>query len=212
MTDVTKAPLTADKIPVHCAFDKLVPITELRENPNNPNQHPTVQLKLLAKIILKTGWRKPITVSNRSGLITTGHGRLYAAQLEKFTEAPVDFQDYDDEVAELEDVLADNRIAELAEMDVTKLGDQIRFLEAEGADLEVAGFDTSTVEELLGAAPMTEDDFLGDEFELPDGDIQERDILGKVTIFVAQSIRDEIMTKLRKLGEAYGDDQFRVVK
>ena len=107
----------AGGIPVFCAHDAIVPLKELRPNPKNPNQHPPEQIKLLASIIRATGWRAPITVSKRSGLVTKGHGRLMAAQLDDLTDAPVDYQDYASEAEELADLTADNRIAELATTD-----------------------------------------------------------------------------------------------
>ena len=107
----------ADGVPVFCAHDAIVPIKDLRPNPKNPNQHPPEQIKLLASIIRATGWRAPITVSKRSGLVTKGHGRLMAAQLDDLTDAPVDYQDYASEAEELADLTADNRIAELATTD-----------------------------------------------------------------------------------------------
>ena len=60
----------ADGVPVFCAHDAIVPIKDLQPNPKNPNQHPPEQIKLLASIIRATGWRAPITVSKRSGLVT----------------------------------------------------------------------------------------------------------------------------------------------
>ena len=107
----------ADGVPVFCAHDAIVPLKDLRPNPKNPNQHPPEQIKLLASIIRATGWRAPITVSKRSGLVTKGHGRLMAAQLDDLTDAPVDYQDYASEAEELADLTADNRIAELATTD-----------------------------------------------------------------------------------------------
>ena len=76
----------AGSVPVFCAHDAIVPLKDLRPNPKNPNQHPPEQIKLLASIIRATGWRAPITVSKRSGLVTKGHGRLMAAQLDELTE------------------------------------------------------------------------------------------------------------------------------
>lgn len=107
----------AGGVPVFCAHDAIVPLKDLRPNPKNPNQHPPEQIKLLASIIRATGWRAPITVSKRSGLVTKGHGRLMAAQLDDLTDAPVDYQDYASEAEELADLTADNRIAELATTD-----------------------------------------------------------------------------------------------
>ena len=101
----------AGGVPVFCAHDAIVPLKEIQPNPKNPNQHPPEQIKLLASIIRATGWRAPITVSKRSGLVTKGHGRLMAAELEDLTEAPVDYQDYASEAEELADLTADNRIA-----------------------------------------------------------------------------------------------------
>ena len=66
----------ADGVPVFCAHDAIVPIKDLRPNPKNPNQHPPEQIKLLASIIRATGWRAPITVSKRSGLVTKGYGNV----------------------------------------------------------------------------------------------------------------------------------------
>ena len=87
----------AGSVPVFCAHDAIVPLKDLRPNPKNPNQHPPEQIKLLASIIRATGWRAPITVSKRSGLVTKGHGRLMAAQLDDLTDA--EFVVFTDDVA-----------------------------------------------------------------------------------------------------------------
>jgi DNA modification methylase len=107
----------AGGVPVFCAHDAIVPTKDLQPNPKNPNQHPPEQIKALGAIIRATGWRGPITVSTRSGLIVKGHGRLMAAELEDLTEVPVDYQNYASEAEELADLTADNRIAELATTD-----------------------------------------------------------------------------------------------
>jgi len=107
----------AGGVPVFCAFDKIVKIDDLKPNPQNPNKHPAAQIKLLSEIIQTTGWRMPITVSSLSGFIVKGHGRLLAAQLANLKEVPVDFQEYSNPAEELADLMADNRIAELADRD-----------------------------------------------------------------------------------------------
>ena len=126
---------------VHCAYDEMVPIGELRENPRNPNRHPDSQIELLAKIITETGWRAPITVSRRSGYIVRGHGRLMAARQAGLTECPVDWQDYESDEQELQDLLADNRIAELSELDEGMVDRMLAELVDAGADVELTGFD-----------------------------------------------------------------------
>lgn len=104
-------------IQVWCEHTKLVPTKDLKPWPKNPNVHPKKQIELLAKIIKEQGWRAPITVSNLSGFITKGHGRREAAILLKCSHVPVDFQDYPSTEAEMADILADNKIAELSSRD-----------------------------------------------------------------------------------------------
>lgn len=133
-------PATEDRLPlVRCAHTRLVPITELRPHPRNPNTHPPEQIRLLAKIIENTGFRNPITVSNLSGNMVKGHGRLQAAQLLHYTHVPVDFQDYDDPQQELEDLIADNTIAELASINRNTLNTLLAELATAGRDSELAG-------------------------------------------------------------------------
>jgi hypothetical protein len=143
----------ASEIPVYCAFDKIVKKSTLKVHPRNPNKHPEHQILLLAKIILKNGWRNPVVVSNRSGLVTKGHGRLLAAQKLEVADVPVDYQDYDSEEMELADVVADNRISELSEMDRPILKDIISDLDTGAFDFDMMGYDPDSLEELMTAAP-----------------------------------------------------------
>jgi ParB-like chromosome segregation protein Spo0J len=142
-----------DPLPVHCAHDEIVALDQLKPNPANPNKHPKPQIALLAKIIRAQGWRNPIVVSNRSGLITKGHARLAAARLLRLVTAPVDFQDYADEKTEWADMIADNRIAELAEPDRTQLANLMEQLDDGAFDMDLTGFDHDALEELMTAAP-----------------------------------------------------------
>src|SRR5689334_7267785 len=103
---------------VKCAFDEMVDIDLLIPNPRNPNKHPENQIALLAKIMGHQGWRSPVVVSERSGFIVKGHGRLQAAKLNGWAQVPVDKQEYATEADEYADMVADNKIAELAETDL----------------------------------------------------------------------------------------------
>lgn len=153
---------------VNCAFDKMVPIDELVENPRNPNTHPKKQIDLLAKIIKRQGWRHPITVSNRSGFIVHGHGRLAAAKLLGVESVPVDYQDYDTEAQEWEDLLADNKIAELAELDESLAAQLLDELEKAEAEIELTGFTDRELQKLM--AGIEED---GKEDEKPEIEFSE---------------------------------------
>ena len=109
--------MAAKSFPIHCAHREVVPIAEVKPNPKNPNEHSAKQLKQLAKILRRHGWRSPITISKRSGLVVRGHGRLAAAALIHLTHIPIDYQDYESESAEIEDLIADNKAREGASMD-----------------------------------------------------------------------------------------------
>lgn len=141
----------ADNIPVYCAHDAIVPLGELRPNPKNPNMHPEEQLKRLGAIIRGAGWRNPITVSTRSGLIVRGHGRLAAAQLEGLTEAPVDYQNYMSDAEELADLVADNRIAELADPDMQKLAGIFEEIMASDISMDMTGYTFAEYSEIADA-------------------------------------------------------------
>ncbi|MBP2657287.1 MAG: hypothetical protein H6Q69_319 [Firmicutes bacterium] len=153
--------ILADGIPVYCAFDELIDITQLVPNPRNPNQHSDKQIELLAKIIKNQGWRAPITVSTRSGFIVRGNGRLMAAKLLGVSQVPVDRQDYNDEASEWADLIADNRIAEFSELDHELLADILADIN-DSLDVELTGFSAQEVDKLLAemeAGDIVEDDF-----------------------------------------------------
>ena len=128
-------------IPVWCAFSEIMPISEVRPNPVNPNQHPIEQIDLLAKIIKDQGWRWPIKVSTRSGYIVSGHCRLAAAKKAGLTSVPVDYQDYGSDESEIADMLADNRVQELSILDDDLAMSLVNDLNTAGYDTELTGFD-----------------------------------------------------------------------
>lgn len=172
-----RAPVPPDsgKPLVNCAFDELVPIEKLVPNPRNPNQHPQSQVALLAKVIAHQGWRSPIVVSKRSGFIVSGHGRYEAAKALGLSTVPVDYQDFATDADEWAHLVADNRLAELAEADSTALKEVLAELKAGDFDLDLAGFDANALAGLLAgpAEPTPPEDFtavdenLSTEFQCP---------------------------------------------
>lgn len=142
-----KKPSAGPSVVVHCAHTDIVDVTELVPNPRNPNRHTDEQIRMLAKIIAFQGWRNPIVVSKRSGFMTKGHGRLAAALLNGWDTVPVDRQDYATEADEWADMVADNRIAELADPDAA---DTLALLAdlGDGFDSELLGFNEAGLVEL----------------------------------------------------------------
>jgi len=106
---------------IKCEYTELIEPHKLIPNPKNPNKHPDEQINMLAKIIDYQGMRSPIVVSKRSGFIIKGHGRLEALKELAWEKVPVDFQDYDSEAQEYEDMVADNAIAEWAAQDLAMI-------------------------------------------------------------------------------------------
>lgn len=141
----------AGTVPVFCAHDAIVDVLSLIPNPKNPNQHPADQIELLGRIIQATGWRQPITVSRRSGFIVKGHGRLLAAKEAGLTKVPVDYQDYASEAEEYADLVADNRLAELSEIDNRKLVDLFKDITVEDIPADLTGYSDQDIKDISGA-------------------------------------------------------------
>lgn len=143
-------------VAIFCAHTELVDIDKLVENPRNPNTHPESQIALLSKIIRAQGFRNAIVVSRRSGFVTKGHGRLAAARLLQMDRVPVDYQEYESEAAEWADMIADNRIAELAAINDDALKSLLQELDGQ-IDLDLTGFDEDSLDDILDRLGVQED-------------------------------------------------------
>lgn len=113
---------------------EFVSVKDLKPNPKNRNKHPKDQIERLAKIISEQGFRRPIIVSNQSGLVVVGHGRLMAAKKLKLETVPVIYQDYATPELEYADQVADNAIALWAELDFSGINSDVPDL---GPDFDI---------------------------------------------------------------------------
>lgn len=104
-------------IKIHCSYDRMVPISEIKLNPKNRNKHPKDQIDRIVKVMKYNGIRRCITVSNRSGVLSVGEGRYLAMKQLGIKEVPVNFQDYDNEEAEYADGVADNALGHWSDLD-----------------------------------------------------------------------------------------------
>lgn len=111
---------------INCAHRELIATDspKLIPNPKNPNKHPDDQIERLAKIIAYQGQRSPVVISNLSGFITKGHGRLMAIKKLGWKQLAVDYQDYENEAQEYADIVADNAIAEWSDLDRLEISKQ----------------------------------------------------------------------------------------
>jgi ParB-like chromosome segregation protein Spo0J len=137
------------RIAVFCRHNKMIDPAALVSNPRNPHKHPESQIEILARVIKSQGWRSPIVVSNRSGFIVKGHGRLAAAMLLGEKSVPVEFQEYETEASEWADLIADNRIAELSETNHDELKKLMTELRDQDFDLDLTGFSGSELDSWL---------------------------------------------------------------
>lgn len=152
---------------IKCAHTEIVDIDTLVPNPKNANKHPENQIKLLAKIMKHQGWRNPVVVSKRSGFVIKGHGRIEAAKLNGWTECPVDMQEYANEADEYADLIADNKIAELAETDLAMVNRDVMDLGPD-FDLDLLGIPDFIVEPFDKIEQINKGDELSEWVDMPD--------------------------------------------
>lgn len=131
---------------IHCKYDALVKITDLKLNPKNPNRHPKSQIKRLAAILSYQGWRFCIKVSKQSGMVSTGHGRIQAAQLNKWEEVPVVYQDYETPEMEFQDLVGDNAIGHWSELDLNFVAVELGNFDSTKLDVDLLGIEKFTLE------------------------------------------------------------------
>lgn len=119
---------------IHCKFDKMVKVKELKDHPKNRNKHGSDQIERLAEIYKFQGIRHPIIVSKKSGHIVAGHGRKLAAVRAGLLEMPVVYQDFESDAQEYAFIQSDNAIALWADLDIQgiktdalELGDDFDF-------------------------------------------------------------------------------------
>lgn len=142
---------------IHCSYDKLIDINDLKPHPKNRNKHPADQIKRLTQILQYQGIRSPIKVSNRSGFITAGHGRLEAFRHLKIKEIPVNFQDYDSDEQEYADIQSDNAIALWAELDLSGINTDMLDLGPD-FDIDLLGIKDFVLEPAEKFEPQSDED------------------------------------------------------
>lgn len=138
---------TADGLAVFCSFTKLVPVKNLKPDPENWNEHPAEQLEMAAKVF-ERGIRRPIRVSSRSGLITVGHGALQTALHKGWTEWPVEIQHYATRADEIADLTADNQLGKKAHTNEQKLAAILQQITGE-IEVSIAGVSDADFRELI---------------------------------------------------------------
>lgn len=131
----------------------MVKLADLTPHPKNCNNHSKEQIDRLKKIITYQGFRQPLLVSNLSGYIISGHGRLQAARELGYTEVPVTYQDFIDADQEFAHLVADNAIAEWANLDMSAIDTAIATI---NVDIDFLGLMSFSTEECQPQKPKDE--------------------------------------------------------
>ena len=171
---------------------EMVETSKIVPNPKNANKHTTEQIQRLVKLIEYQGFRNPLIVSNRTGFLAVGHGRLEAAKIIGMEKVPVIYQDFENEAQEYAYLISDNEIARWAELDK-----QAVHIELENLDIEL---------DLLGIEKF---DLLdSEEIELPDLGDGSDSMIKTMTFTVSTEqadIIDEAISKIRKESECHDE-------
>ena len=124
---------------------KIVDIDSIIPNPKNPNRHSKDQIKRLSKLIKQTGFRNPLVISNQTGFLVVGHGRLEAAKELGMTSVPVIYQDFQNEADEYAYVVSDNAIASWSELDLNSITKELENFP--NFDIEMFGLKSFEIEQ-----------------------------------------------------------------
>jgi DNA modification methylase len=136
---------------------KLVDINHLVLNPKNNNKHPKEQIDRLIKLIEFQGFRNPVIVSNRTGFVVAGHGRIEAAKKIKMKQVPVIYQDFDSEAQEYAYMTSDNAIASWAELDLSMVNTEMMDLGPD-FDIDMLGIKDFVIEPIEKFEPQADED------------------------------------------------------
>lgn len=136
-----------DYISCKDSYSDIVHVSQIKPNPENPNKHKPEDITSLALLLRYQGIRKPLIVSNQSGMLATGHGTLMAVIENGWEYVPVSYQDFESYEQEYAHLVADNASAQKSELDYSLIN---RKLEDLGPDinLDFLGIQNFTVDPL----------------------------------------------------------------
>ncbi len=190
----------------------LVPIDDIEGDPANPRL--TRRLDVLKGAFQRFGVRKPIVVNQNNKQIEAGHQSVAALKELGATHVPVVWVD-DNEIEQQGYNISDNRTGEVvADWDESALSQMLEELDDADA-LDGLGFNDRELDDILGAVTNDEklaDDFLGDDFVLPTGDIEDKTAMDKITLFVVVDKKRALLQALERVRNEIGDDLVRIMK
>jgi ParB-like chromosome segregation protein Spo0J len=149
----------------HWPLDRLVPYDR------NARTHSPEQVAQIAASIQEFGFTNPILVDGKDGIIA-GHGRLQAARELAMATVPVVVLDHLTPAQKRAYVLADNKLALNAGWDDAILAEEITALHLQDFDLDLLGWSSSDIAEILDPEGIDDQIDSPDEFPEVDDDIE----------------------------------------
>lgn len=126
-------------------------VRDLLPNERNARVHSARQIEQIAESIRTFGWVGPIVVDGK-GMVLSGHGRLQAAVRLGMPRVPTIPVKHLTPAQQRAFMLADNRLAELAEWNEDVLAAELKEIFEFDMDVEVTGFDAFDFEQIMAPA------------------------------------------------------------
>lgn len=147
-----------------------IQIEQLTPYKNNARKHSDKQIDMIAKSLRKYGFLNPVLINDKN-MILAGHGRVEAAKRIGLKIVPCVQISHLTPDEQKEYILADNRLAELAEWDNDMLSDELKSLSIDFNDI---GFDKSFLRSQKQA--------LTDEDKVPPVPVEARSRIGDIWV------------------------------
>jgi hypothetical protein len=153
-----------------------VPIDSIFEDPANANQHDERSIRAIMSSYARYKQRKPIVVNANDNIVEAGNGQLEAARRLGWSHIAVVFVE-DDPTTHAGYAIADNRSAQLAQLDEAALVKLLAQVKAQDPDEPLSAMWTEVEwEALLDAVALDDEEDL-DEVDFPAFD---EDVAGDV--------------------------------
>lgn len=141
-------------------------IDELLPYINNARTHDEMQINQIASSIKEFGFNSPIAIDN-DNVILCGHGRLLGAKKLGLKEVPTVCLSHLTPQEKKAYILADNKIALNSGWDFDLLKLEFEDLKSVDFDLELTGFNTEEIENILNSEDEdSEDEETSDDLDL----------------------------------------------
>ena len=137
-------------IPAMAENIQIWPTERLIPYASNARTHSEEQIAKVAASILEFGFTNPVLVDGRDGIIA-GHCRLAAAQKIGMEKLPVVVLDHLSDAQRRAYILADNKLALDAGWDEEVLAAELGRLREESFDLDLTGFSSEELADLVGS-------------------------------------------------------------